>query len=81
MKKTLFKKLFTTLTIFSIALIPIFTTSKVSAQTWSWNAKVEKPADGSFIIVAMPEISLSELTVSGLKDPKPEWSDNAKKIS
>lgn len=79
MKKTLFKKLFTTLTIFSIALIPIFTTSKVSAQTWSWNAKVEKPADDSFIIVAMPEISLSELTVSGLKDPKPEWSDNAKK--
>lgn len=79
MKKTLLKKLFSTLTIFSISLIPALSTSHAFAQTWSWNAKIEKPADGSPIIVALPEVTLSELTVTGMKDPKPEWSENAKK--
>ena len=58
----------------------IFTSSFAThaiAETPKTYVKIEKPADGTFVINST-EASLSELTATGNLDPKVEWSKNAK---
>lgn len=41
--------------------------------------KIEKPAEGTPILIIVPEVSLGMLTAGGAVDPKEEWSQNARK--
>ncbi|MDV6329841.1 hypothetical protein [Asticcacaulis sp. 201] len=43
------------------------------------SVKMEKPAEGTPILLIQPEVSLSLLTAAGGQEPKEEWSRDARK--
>lgn len=40
---------------------------------------ITKPAEGTNILIVMPDVSLNILTAAGSQDPKEEWSQSARK--
>lgn len=39
---------------------------------------IEKPAAGTSVLIMKPKVSLAILTAAGARDPKADWSDNAR---
>lgn len=62
----------------SVALIA-GTPALSQAQALPTVLKIDKPAAGTSILIAVPEVSMALLTTSG-PDPKEEWTQTAKKF-
>jgi hypothetical protein len=49
------------------------------AAVYANRVEITKPAEGTPILVVMPEVSLGMLTAGGTVEPKEEWSQNTRK--
>lgn len=63
---------------FLIATISVFSFQTAYAAPKNY-VEIVKPPAGSSLINTEADVVLSELTATGIQDPKPEWSDAAKK--
>ncbi|MEM9966235.1 MAG: hypothetical protein AAGC58_12915, partial [Asticcacaulis sp.] len=53
------------------------TMSPAQAATPVTHVSIEKPAEGTTILIVTPEVSLGILTASGITEPRAEWSKAA----
>lgn len=68
-----------TASVFALGLAMTAAPNLATAKAPETFVKIEKPAEGTPILIVMPEVSLGQLTAGGAVDPKEEWSQNARR--